>query len=383
MIRAAADGRTRLAIQGGGTKQALGRPAEADAVLSSANLTGITAYRPEELVLSARAGTPFAEISDVLAQNGQRLAFEPIDYRTLLASDGEPTIGAVAAINNSGPRRIAAGAARDSLIGVRFVNGNGEVIRAGGRVMKNVTGLDLVKLLAGSWGTLGFITEVTFKVLPAPETETTLVLRELDDESATRAMAHAMASSTEVSGAAHLPERIAKDLAGGGASTVLRIEGFAESVDDRIERLRALYDDVAGTETIEAAASRDLWRAIGDVAPFAQNHQKPVWRISMTPSEAHAFVMALRMNFAADAYYDWQGGLVWLQLDDGIHDTEIREELARHGAGNAMLVRADEHIRLTATVFQPLPQPVRQVSRRIRDALDPKGIFNPGRMAAD
>lgn len=382
MVRAAAASGSPLAIEGGGTKRAMGRPVAADAVLGASRLCGIVSYRPDEMVVSARAGTPLPELESVLAENGQRLAFEPVDYRHLLGSSGTPTVGALAAINNSGPRRIAAGAARDSLLGIRFVNGRGEVIRSGGRVMKNVTGLDLVKLLAGSWGTLGFLTEVTFRVLPQPETEQTLLLRGLDDAAATNALAHAMASSADVSGAAHLPETVASLVGGGGPATALRVEGLTESVADRMDRLEALFGAMAPLERLERDASRPLWRQIADCAPFAARKGKPVWRVSITPSAGHAFVMALRMQIAADAWYDWQGGLVWLCLDDGIHDQVIRATLAAHGGGNAMLVRADETVRAAVEVFQPVAPQVERLSQAVRRALDPQGIFNPGRIRA-
>ncbi len=381
MIAAAAATGATIEIRGGGTRASIGRPAEADIVLSTDGLTGITAYRPEEMVLSARAGTPLAEIEAALAEHGQRLAFEPVDYRRMLGRAGEPTIGGVAATNNSGPRRILAGAARDSLLGVRYINGRGEILRSGGRVMKNVTGLDLARLLAGSWGTLGLLTEVTFKVLPRPETETSLVLAGLDDGQASAVMAHAMASSAEVSGAAHLPELVApKLLQQEGAATVLRIEGFAESVADRIERLRARLGHAAPVRTLEAEASCRLWAEIAEVAAYCLQPQKPLWRVTLTPSEAPAFVMALRMAHGVDAFYDWQGGLVWMQPEDDMNPAGLREVLARHGGGNALLVRASPEFRRAAEVFHPVAPAIARLNEGIRRALDPQGIFQTGRI---
>ncbi len=379
IVRAAAASETTLSIEGGGTKQELGGPIVADQTISSANLSGIINYDPAEMVFTAFAGTPLGDIETELAKHNQRLAFEPIDYRPLLAANGSPTIGAVAAINNSGPRRFVSGAARDSLLGVRFINGRGDIVKNGGRVMKNVTGLDLVKLMAGSWGTLGFMTEVTFKVLPVPETEATLLLRGLDDEQATNAMAHAMATSAEVSGAAHLPETVAAQVLDGQAATAFRLEGFADSVASRIKRLTAVFS-APGLETVTGDRSAGLWKQIRDAGFFAG---KPsiVWRISMQPSEAHKFVMALRMNAAIDASYDWQGGLVWLSIEDGNpHDDLIRAELSRHGGGHAMLVRAGSDIRALVPVFQPQPAGLAGLSERIGKAFDPHGVFNTGRM---
>ncbi|MCC0032535.1 MAG: glycolate oxidase subunit GlcE [Brucellaceae bacterium] len=376
-----------LAICGGNSRAGLGRPVQAARTLSAAALSGITEYNPGEMVLTAKAGTPLAEIEEALAQNRQRLVFEPMDHRALFGSSGEPTIGAVAAANISGPRRFVAGAARDSLLGVRFVNGRGEVIRNGGKVMKNVTGLDLVKLMAGSFGTLGFLTEVTFKVQPVPETEVTLALRGLLDDAAAQAMAHAMATSFEVSGAAHLPELVAKGVAGGalgsGAATLFRIEGFADSVAIRASRLKALLAPLGAIDELDAAQSAAVWQDVRDVKPFADGTQKPVWRISMKPADAHEAVMALRMQAGASAFYDWQGGLVWLRMEAGeAEDGLVRAAVKAHGGGHATLARADESTRAAVPVFQPDPAPVAELARRVKMKFDPKGILNPGRMAA-
>ncbi len=387
MIAAARADRTPLAVCGGNTRADLGRPMQTKATLSSRGLSGIVDYDPAELVIIAKAGTPVAEIEAELAKNGQRFVFEPMDHRPLLGSQGEPTIGAIAAGNISGPRRFVAGAARDSLLGVRFVNGAGELVRNGGRVMKNVTGLDLVKFMAGSWGTLGFLTEVTFKVLPATETEVTLAIRGLLDDAAVSAMAHAMATSAEVSGAAHLPHIVASTVLdgklGSDAATLLRIEGFENSVTIRAGKLRDLLGGLGEVEQLEAADSRQLWREIRDCKPFAGDPKKPVWRVSMKPSDAHDMVMALRKETGVSAVYDWQGGLAWLQME-GIDpaDEQVRGAVAANGGGHAMLVRADQQFRLLIPVFQPEPKPVAELSKRIKARFDPGGILNPGRMVS-
>ena len=271
---------TPLAIRGGGTRSGLGRPTQAASTLSSVGLSGITLYEPAEMVIAARAGTPLSLVRETLADRGQMLPFEPMDHRPLFGTDGEPTIGAVAAGNISGPRRINAGAARDSLIGIRLVNGRGEAIKSGGRVMKNVTGLDLVKLVAGSHGTLGFLTEVTFRVLPGPERVVTLVWHGLSDEAAIALLSAALGSPFEPMAAAHVPAGIA----GRHARTMLRLENFSASIDYRTGELAALLHAHGAPETVEGEPSAELWRDIRDARFFAGT-QEAVWRLSLAPTQ--------------------------------------------------------------------------------------------------
>ncbi len=375
MIRAArAEGR-KLEIQGGASRSGLGRPLQAGAILSSRAMSGVTAYTPAELVMTARAGTPMREIEAALAANGQMLPFEPMDHRALYATAGEPTIGAVAACNISGPRRVKSGAARDSLIGVRLVNGRGEAIKSGGRVMKNVTGLDLVKLNCGAHGTLGFITEVTFKLLPKPERTGTLVLEGLDDARAIQALSAALASPFEVSGAAHLP--------GARARTLLRIEHFASSVDYRLGELVKLLASFGPARRLDEDEALSVWRDVRDCAPLADPAHGAVWRVSLPPSRAAAFVSDLRAGGALlNHFYDWGGGLVWLATSAQAVETGAAPAAAARAKGHATLVRAADDMRSRADVFQPQSRALMDLTARILNSFDPDRILNPGRMYA-
>jgi len=374
-------------IVGHGSKRGIGRPAQTEHAIDLSRLTGVTLNEPEELVLSARAGTPLAEIEALLRASGQELAFEPMDYGPLLG--GEPgqggksgTIGGVLAANLSGPRRLKAGGARDHILGVNAVSGRGEAFKSGGRVVKNVTGYDLSKVMAGSWGTLAVVTDLTFKVLPAAETEITVALRRLDDEKANAAMAAALASSAEVSAAAHLPELVAGRVSGelgSDPATLLRVEGFGPSVAYRVAMLSDLFG--GHVETIEVETSRALWRDIRDVIPFADGTQRPVWRVSVAPSSGWRLVEALRMQAAVDAFYDWQGGLVWLRME-AEPEAEIVRGLVRHfGGGHATLVRASAPVRAATPVFEPQAGALGALAARLKAEFDPKTILNPGRMA--
>jgi glycolate oxidase FAD binding subunit len=360
-----------LRIAGGGTRD-IGRPVAGE-VLSVAGISGVDLYEPGALTLVARAGTPVAEIEALLAKDGQRLPFEPPDMRGLLGTAGAPTIGGVLAANASGPRRVQAGAARDAALGVRFVDGRGTVVKNGGRVMKNVTGYDLVKLMAGSWGTLGVLTEVALKVLPAPETQATLRLAGLDAAQAVTAMAAALGSPFEVTGAAHLPGD------GADAGTVLRIEGFADSVTYRAGRLAALLEPWGQAEVDhDAGRVAALWARVRDVAPF---HGKPgdVWRLSLRASQASGVLARLEAGGALrDWMLDWGGGLIWAQVAEG---TDLRR-MADILDGHATLIRAAPETRARIAPFPPEAPQVAALSRALRRRFDPRGILNPGLMDA-
>ncbi len=362
-IVAAASGPLR--ILGGGTRP-IGRPLAGEA-LSVAGLSGIELYEPGALTIVVGAGTPIADVEAVLAKENQRLPFEPMDHRALLGTDGAPTIGGVVAANVSGPRRIQAGACRDSLIGVRFVDGTGTILKNGGRVMKNVTGYDLVKLLAGSWGTLGVLTEVAFKVLPDTETQANVVVEGLSPHQAVEAMSTALGSPFEVTGAAHVP---------GGETplTLLRLEGFAASVAYRTERLSTLLSPFGNVRAeTDIAAVRTAWRAVRDVEAFA-GVSGDVWRISVKPSDAPD-IAALAQG---EAIFDWGGGLIWVCVPEG---TDLRARLGAF-AGHATLVRASEDTRARISPFQPEAAPIAALSEGLRKQFDPRGILNPGLMVA-
>ncbi|KAF0230578.1 MAG: glycolate oxidase FAD binding [Beijerinckiaceae bacterium] len=399
LVRDAAANGTSLRIQGGGTRAGLGRPTQDAATLSTAGLSGITLYEPAEMVIGAKAGTPLETIEKALAEKGQMLAFEPADFRLLFGTQGTPTIGAVAAGNISGPRRLWGGAARDSLIGVRFVNGNGEIIKSGGRVMKNVTGLDLVKLQAGAWGTLGVLTEVIFKVVPKSDTVATFVLSGLDDATAVTAMATAITSPFEITGAAHLPATAKSSevapgsredfaaarngIGGEGARTYLRIEGFPVSVDYRAGELAKLLSRFGTLSRLEESIGTSVWSAIRDAAPLAEPRDAAIWRLSVKPSEAPATIEAIRPAMAVRAFYDWGGGLIWLAVSaEGDAGATVIRAAAKAAKGYATLMRAPDAVRAVVPVFEPESAAVAALTRRIKASVDPARLINPGLMHA-
>jgi len=382
VVAAAAESREPLLICGNGTKLGMLRPVQAARSLSTRNHRGVTLYSPNELIISARAGTPLAEIEATLARSGQHIIAEPPD---LFGAPGQQTLGGVIATNLSGPRRVAWGAMRDHLLGIRAVTGSGEVIRSGGRVLKNVTGLDLCKLLAGSHGTLGVMTEVTLKVLPAPEAVGTVLLPGLDPVAGVAALSAALGSPYSISGAAWLPPEAAgrvPALGGlGRSATLARIEDFAASVAYRTARLRnELHHNNA--ELLDDATSRAVWRAIRDLAPLRADAADAVWRVSVRPSAGPAVFQALIEAFGARGFLDWGGGLVWA-VGPGTAAAHAAVESASRGAGGTWtLVRAAEPLRAAVDVIPPEPVTLARITRRVKAALDPHSILNPGRMYA-
>ena len=367
-IAAAVAEGTALAVEGEGSKRGFGHAVEARRRLSTAAMRGVSLYEPAELVLTAGAGTPLREIGGLLDQQGQQLAFEPADYGLILGGPADRgTLGGAIAINASGPRRIKAGAARDHVLGFRAVSGRGEPFKSGGRVMKNVTGYDLSKLMAGSHGTLGVMSEVTVKVLPKPETEETVVFAALDDAAAVLLMTGASGLPAEVSGFAHLPEE--------GGRTGLRLEGPAVSVASRREALLRHFGGEA--EVLQEAASQAFWEAVRDVRPLAGRGEQ-LWRLSVAPAEGAETVarLAERGLPIAGRLYDWAGGLVWLAVEAGRHAAAIREGLA----GHATCISATEEVRAAEPVFHPQPPALAALSRRVKESFDPKRVLNPGRM---
>lgn len=400
-IRDAVATGTTLELVAGGSKRGLGRPVAAARRLDLSGLDGLGLYEPEELVLTAAPGLPLARLEATLAEAGQQLAFEPPELGPLLGTaPGRATLGGIVACNLSGPRRLKDGAARDHVLGAKAVTGRGEAIKAGGRVVKNVTGYDLPKLLAGSYGTLAVFTELTVRALPKPEDSATVLVFGLDDADGVAALAAALRTPHEVSGAAHLPAAVAARLAlpgvdtAGGALTCVRVEGFAPSVAYRSDTLQDLLARRPARQgrpgvavVVPAALSEPLWRALRDVLPFTcadDAELRPVWRLSVAADRSVEIVDRIGQALPIEAFYDWGGALVWLRVEatDGPAEDGgaafIRAAVGN--AGHATLVRAPDPVRATVSVFQPLPEALAGLTRRVKRNFDPTGILNPGRL---
>jgi glycolate oxidase FAD binding subunit len=386
IVRDAAAEQRALEILGHGTRREIGHVA-ARQVVDLSELSGVTLYEPDEIVLSARAGTPLAEIDTLLAAQNQELAFEPVDFGPLFGRPrGSGTIGGALASNLSGPRRVKAGAARDHVLGIGAVSGRGEEFKSGGRVVKNVTGYDLSKGMAGSWGTLAVLTDVTFKVLPRGEASSTLAIFGLDDCAGIDVLCAAMGSAGEVSGAAYLPVEAAAKLAPFASSnrsvTLLRLEGFRPSVVYRAERIAGMVGGAPREIVrIDDDDSVALWRSIRDVEPFA-GRRTPLWRVSVAPMAGPHLIALLQPKLALEHFYDWSGGLVWIDVTQPSADAgaeAIRSAIRATGGGHATLIRpggAAESVRR----FEPQAAPLAALAARLKSQFDPVNILNPGRM---
>ncbi|MGO4685287.1 FAD-binding protein [Hyphomicrobium sp. 2TAF46] len=391
MIARLAREKRGIEVVGHGALRNTGRVASSDVVLTTSGLKGVTLYEPTELVMSARSGTPVFEIESILAARGQMLAFEPVDLGPATgAPGGALSIGGVFATNFSGPRRIAVGSARDNLLGVRAVNGRGELFKSGGRVMKNVAGIDVARGLTGSWGTLAVMTEVTFKVAPLPQTMQTLAFVGLPDDLAIEALGIAMATPLEISGAVHLPKNCAErlkvpKLKGIGQSlTLLRLETFSTSIDERKEKLKTALKVYGKPIELDPEETFGLWSEFRTLSVMPFSTDTSLWRISTLPTKAHEIVAAIQKFMHAVAFYDWSGALVWLEVpaaaDAGAAD--VRRAVAVRG-GHATLIRAEPEIRSTVDVFEPLKPEIERLTRGIKSAFDPSGLLNRGRMYAN
>ncbi|MGA7328699.1 MAG: FAD-binding protein [Rhodomicrobium sp.] len=390
LVRSANADRYPIEICGFRSKRAAGRPLKPSAVVSAMRLSGITLYEPGELVISAKAGTAVHEIEAALARRNQELAFEPPDYSRIYGQEVlAASLGAIVAMNLSGARRILRGAARDHLIGIRAINGEGTAIKSGGRVMKNVTGVDLVRGLSGSWGTLAVFTELTFKVLPRAPESRSIVFLGLADEAAVGVMSAAMGTPYEISGTIHLHGPLADRLNSGDlgpantAITALRLEGVPQSLAYRIEKLRKELAPFGEAYEIDHQRSRDFWAAVRSLSFLSAEFDRPLWRITTAPSKAALIVRALSPFFEVNAAYEWSGGLLWLELppSSDASATEVRRVLAEFEA-DSMLMRAPAQVRESIEVFHPLSFSKMKIIRALKAAFDPAGVLNPGRMYA-
>ena len=393
VVRSALASEQPLEIIGHGSKRLIGQPMATNALLDLSALNAVTAYEPNELIITVQAGAPLADVLSLIDSRNQQFAFEPINTSRLLGGPDVGTIGGMIGAGLGGPRRIKAGGARDHLLGAHAVSGFGDSFKAGGKVVKNVTGYDLCKLLAGSWGTLAVMTEVTLKVMPRPESERTLALRGLDDVAANRAMTAALGSPFDVSGAAHVPNsafRAAGESALGDlgspqqAVTLLRLEGITASAVHRAAALGRVLAPFGAAEILEDAASAAVWSSVRDVEPFAAAGTLgawPVWRIVCPPASGGALGQALARDTGGDVLYDWGGGLIWAALPPKA-DAQAALVRARVNAvgGHATLLRASELVRRNVDVFHPQQSGLAGLSERVRHSFDPKIILNRGRL---
>jgi len=326
-------------------------------------LAGVVDYDPAELVLTLRPGTPLSEVETLLSANGQMFAFDPFDPLRHLEKGA--TVGGMVAAGLAGSRRLTRGSVRDHLLGFTAVSGRGEIFVAGGKVVKNVTGFDLSKVMCGSWGRLAVITELTLKVLPAAQMETTLVVLGLNPKAAHTVMTRALGSRADVSAAAYLPARL-----GDCSKVLLRLEGVPVSITARVP---ILSQALVGYDLQEVAEGSFLWREIASLSVFAEAAR--LWRIVLPSREMPALAQLLEEQ-SATWFADWAGGLVWTDWS-GVTDV-LRNHVA-NAHGHAMLIRADVETFAYVPALHPQMQGVARLEERVRRAFDPASVFETGR----
>lgn len=359
-----------LEARGGGSKREVGAPERQTTIVDLSALTGVVDYEPSELVLTVRPSTTLAEVEALLASNGQMLAFEPWDHGPLFGrAAGAATIGGVVAAGVAGPRRVSAGGARDHLLGFEAVSGRGEIFRGGGKVVKNVTGYDVSKVIAGSWGQLAIMTELTLKVMPRPRVTATIRIEGLEPGAAIAAMARAMGSPCAVAAAAHLPRNGESP-----ATTAFRLDGFRESVDARARHLADELTEFGSAPIMSEDPAADLWAAIRQGEPIAAS--EALWRVHHPASRAVPFAAAVERS-GGEWFLDWAGATTWVGATAGC---DVRD-LAQTCGGHAMLLRAPRQVRTATPARQPELPAVAALTARLKRAFDPAGILDPLRFS--
>lgn len=368
-VRAARADHAPFEIVAAGTRRSAGNPMGDLPLLDVSGVSGIMDYQPEELIITARPGTKLAELKAVLAQKNQCLGFDPVDW-TLL-DGGHGTLGGAVSCDASGSGRLRHGAARDSLLGFRAVNGFGEAFRGGAKVVKNVTGFDLPKLVCGAFGTLMVVSELTFRVYPRPLARATLILKDLAPEAGFTALRTIWKSALEPSGLAYIPGNANFPALGdvGQGAALIRFEAAEKPLSEKLAAARLAAG--AGGEFEQGEV---IFTSIGEGALF-QNTDLEVWHLTLPPTEAARIATALNAPLWLG---DWAGGLLWIGAP--AQDAPRIRALTAEAGGHAMLLKAPAERRAALGVYAPQPPALAALSSAVRAAFDPLGLFNPGRL---
>ncbi len=374
-----------IEIVGTGTKNQIGKKLQCAKILDMSNISGILEYKPEELYITVKAGTPIKTVQDELRKNNQHLAFEPINFSQLFKKDSnEGTIGGTLSCNFSGSRRFKVGSARDHILGFKGYNGKGEKIKSGGTVVKNVTGYDLSKLVTGSFGTLLILSEITLKVLPLQTDTKTIIVSGLALEHSMGVMGSAMDSSNDPSGAVFYPSNfrnnfVFNDLTHPGSITAIRVEGTKTSTEERINNLiedLSLIDK--NITVLDNTQSEIFWEDTRNLKVFSKN-QKSLLRAVIPASETINLINRLK-TFHPSYFIDWGGSLVWLELDylSNQKIDQIRKRILDSG-GYLTVIKSPENLKSSSEIFTIDPIKFK-ISQSLKKSFDPKRIFNPGKM---